>query len=36
MAPGLIHVDRIAFQTVRLILRGWGASIEAIEEVLPP
>ena len=30
MAPGLIDVDRIAFQTVRLILRGWGARPEAL------
>lgn len=35
MAPELIHTDRIAFETVRLILRGWGASTEALEAALP-
>ncbi len=35
MAPDLIHTDRIAFETARLILRGWGASIEALDAALP-
>ncbi|MBO6935934.1 MAG: TetR/AcrR family transcriptional regulator [Deltaproteobacteria bacterium] len=35
MAPDLIHTDRIAFETARLILRGWGASTEALDAALP-
>jgi len=35
MAPELIHTDRIAFETARLILRGWGASTEALDAALP-
>jgi len=35
MAPDLIHTDRIAFETARLILRGWGASREALDASLP-
>jgi len=35
MAPDLIHTDRIAFETARLILRGWGASTEALDADFP-
>ncbi len=35
MAPDLIHVGRIAFETARLVLRGWGASAEALDAALP-
>jgi AcrR family transcriptional regulator len=35
MAPDLIHTDRIAFETARLILRGWGASTEALDAAFP-
>lgn len=35
MAPDLIHTDRIAFETARLVLRGWGASPEALDAALP-
>jgi AcrR family transcriptional regulator len=36
MMPNLFHVDRMAFETARLLLRGWGADADALAAALPP